>query len=140
MRLKKTSILIIFIILQIRAGASNSDSAFVTVPTSIRYIHELDFRDGNTNFQRPETSLYSLDRVNLASDNNYNYLGVRGSAAQSPWFTNMSEIYTRALIRSYYLYTTSSDIVRYYNVNKKFTEIKYNNGTFKEQVISVLHT
>ncbi|MBK7430425.1 MAG: hypothetical protein IPI62_05685 [Bacteroidetes bacterium] len=140
MRLKKTSILLIFIILQIRAGASNSDSAFVTVPTSIRYIHELDFRDGNTNFQRPDTSLYSLDRVNLASDNNYNYLGVRGSAAQSPWFTNMSEIYTRALIRSYDLYTTSSDSVRYYNVNKKFTEIKYNNGTFKDQVISVLHT
>ncbi len=140
MRLKKAFTLLVFILLQINVFASNSDSASVTVPTSIRFIHELDFRDGNPNFQRPDTSLYSVDRVNSAADNNFNYLGVPGSAAQSQWFINMSELYTRTMSRSYDLYTTSLESVKYFNVNKKFTELKYNNGTFKDQAISILHS
>lgn len=140
MRLVKAFPLLVFIFLQIRSFATTADSAIVTVPTSIRYIHESDFRDGNVSFKRPDTSLYSADRVHIALDNNYNYLGVSGSAAQSPWFTNMSELFTRTMIRSYDLYSISADSVRYYNANKKYTDINYHTGTFNEQAISIVHS
>ncbi|MFZ7115023.1 MAG: putative porin [Bacteroidota bacterium] len=140
MRLKTALAILSILSAYFSSSASSPDSAIVTVPTSIRYIHELDFRDGNPNFHRPDTSLYHLDRVHIASDNNYNYLGVPGSAAQSPWFVNMSEILTRTTIRSYDIYHLKADSVRYYSVNKKFTDIDYHNGTFKEQVIDIVHT
>ena len=56
------------------------------------------------------------------------------------WFVNMSELLTRTTIRSYDIYQLKTDSVRYYSVNKKFTEIKYHSGTFKEQVVDILHT
>ena len=140
MRLKKAVALIAILFVHFKIYAEKPDSAIVTVPTSIRFIHELDFRDGNPNFQKPDTSLYSVDRVNIASDNSYNYLGVPGSAAQSPWFVNMSELYTRTFNRSYDLYQIKADSVKYYLVNKKFTDIAYHSGTFKEQVIDIIHT
>ncbi len=140
MRLKTALVFCVLLFVHFSSFGSKPDSAIVTVPTSIRYIHELDFRDGNPNFRKPDTSLYSLDRVNVASDNNYKYLGVPGSAAQSPWFVNMSELQTRTTIRSYDIYQLKADSVRYYSVNKKFTAIEYHNGTFKEQVIDIVHT
>lgn len=140
MSLKTTFLFITLLFLQVVAKAMQSDSATVTVPTSIRFIYDMDFRDGNPNFQKPDSSLYRVDRKNEAINKNYNYLGVPGSAAQSPWFTNLCELITRTTVRSYDLYTIPVDSVRYYSVNKKFTYIEYHSGTFKELAIDVLHT
>ncbi len=120
-------------------GAAN-DSSKVTVPTSVKYILESDFRDGNPIYIKPDSSLYSSDRVNVAIDNQLNYLGVPGSATQSLRFTDYSNITTRNGTRSYDIYFTKNDSVRYFNANKKFTDIQYHNGTFSEQVIEILHT
>lgn len=117
-----------------------ADSATVTVSTSVRYYHESDFRDGNTNYKKPDSSLFQSDRVNQAADLRYNYLGVPGSAAQSLRYTDYSEILTRLGIRSYGIYFTSPDSIRYYTTNKKFTDINYHNGAFAEQVIEIIHT
>lgn len=120
-------------------GAAN-DSIKVTVPTSVKYILESDFRDGNPIYIKPDSSLYTTDQVNVAIDNQYNYLGVPGSAVQSLRFTDYTNITTHNGIRSYDLYFTKNDSIRYFNANKKYTDIQYHNGTFSEQVIDIFHS
>lgn len=115
-------------------------SVKTTYPTNIRYYFEADFRNGNVVYQHPDSTLPVSDRVNQAADNSYQYLGVPGSAARSMSFRVPAQLTTYTGIRSNNLYLTENDSIRYYRVNKKFTQIDYHSGTFKELAIQILHS
>ena len=138
--LKKYFLFFLVLITALNSLAMSGADSTLTVKTSIKYYLESDFKNGNASFQTLDTSLENVDKVNQAIDFRFNYLGVPGSAAQSLNFKDYSELTTRTSIRNFNIYYSSQDSINFFNVNKKFTDIKYHNGTFREQVISVLHT
>src|SRR5207244_4129080 len=108
--------------------------------TVLNYIYEKDFVYSIPEKFKLDTSVSQVHHVNPALDHHHNYLGTNGSASESQFFVLPEPIYTFTSIRSYDLQMLHSDSTKYYHTNKRFTELDYHQGNFKEQRIAILHS
>ena len=108
--------------------------------TSIKYFYEKDFIYGKTEQHFLDSSVSTVHRVNPALDLQYNYLSTLGSASDAQQFSINLNLFTLTSIRSYDLQMFQSDSIKSFRTNKRFTELQYHTGNFKEQRISVFHT
>ncbi|MBK9542267.1 MAG: putative porin [Bacteroidetes bacterium] len=140
MRLLSICILFLLYNLPIHAITGDSTAFPVTVPTSVRYLYENDFRQGLKSMQTQDTSLTDQEESNPAFNLHYNFLGNLGSAASSQLYRPLKEVYTSPSIRSYDLYLFHHEDIQYYRTNKRYSDLSYHNATFREQHIRILHT
>jgi hypothetical protein len=133
---------IIFLFYFTNAFSQTVDSlaAQKKIKTKIYYLHAKDFIYGNPTQNQIDTSLSNIHHVNPALDLHYNFLGTEGSANESQIFSWHQNIYTFNSIRSYDLHMLSPDSMRFYRTNKRFSELQYHSGNFKEQRIAFIHT
>jgi hypothetical protein len=133
---------LILLILPALVIASPPDSLQnrITYPTVVKYFFEKDFLRGNTVFYSPDSSVGDIDKVHPALDNHHNFLGTAGSASNPQIFGANSSPYTFTGVRSFDLQLLESDDIRYFRTNKRFSEIHYHSGNFKEQRIAILHS
>ncbi len=139
----RTFILFIFFLsLILPARSAVDDSAIVSfpIPTSVRFTHAKSQLTGSKQWTIPDSSLQNFEDVNPAIYQQYNYLGNLGSAANPRIFSSDQEILFKAGFRSYDLYLWKPDSLCFYRTNKRFTQIDYHNGTFKEGEIRFLHS
>lgn len=104
------------------------------------YLYEKDYYRGNDNFYNPDTTVNDVHKVNPALDFQHNYLGTAGSASEPKAFTFHTNPFTFTSIRSYDLNMLSPDSIGFFRTNKRYSEINYHSGNFKEQQISILHS
>ena len=110
------------------------------IKTVIHFIYEKDVIYGNVPQYIVDTTVAEIDKVNSNLDYRYNYLGTNGSAAQPLIFRNCISLYTYTGVHSFDGQLLISDSLRYFNSNKRYTEVNYHNSSFKEQQISVIHS
>ena len=111
-----------------------------TIRTSVRFFHESDFIYGNIRYAAPDSSLEKFDQVNSALRNHYNYLGTEGSAASPQIYGKGLDLYTYIGPRSFDLHLLNSENIFAWKTNKRFSQIDYHTGAFKEQMISIFHS
>lgn len=122
-------------------SASGADSLSAPViPTRIGYFLEEEYSSGKIRFHSIDTLLGTARKINKPLDQHYNYLGANGSVGESKVFTPSSEVLTYTGLRSFDLYTTKSNEVRYFQTNKRYSEVDWHTGAFKEQAIRFLHS
>ena len=141
--LKHRSVFIFFLLLysfKSLALPVDSLSDIKKYKTSIKYFYEKDFIYGKTNRYNLDTSISSIHTVHPALDLHNNFLGTPGSASNPQIFRIDFNTYTFTSIRSYDLQMMISDSLKSFNTNKRFTELRYSNGGFKEQQIAVVHS
>ena len=131
----------LLLLFSVHALASPSDSleSKPKIRTNIYYSFEKDFIYGKVNRFSLDTSVAYVHHVNSALDLQYNFLGTEGSASESQIFHINNSQYTFNSIRSYDLLMLGSDSIMYFHSNKRFTELRYHSGSFKEQRIEILH-
>ncbi len=131
-----------FLMIPFIAGAQNDSThnETIKVKTVINYTLEKDFIYGNVPVHPLDTTVSGVDKTNPPLDNQYNFLGTNGSAANDQIYSPEYSLYTVTGIKSYDLYFISPDDIFYHRTNKRFTEVNYHTGAFKESGISVLHT
>ncbi len=142
--MKLSTYFLLFILLHsaFSASAALEDSVSVNfpVPTVVRYVHSGINLEGNQKWIVPDSGLIKLSSVNIATRDHYNSLGSLGSALKPQLFSVEKGILPYAGIRSYDPYILRSDSLRYYRTNKRFSQLDYHNGSFKEQEIRVFHS
>jgi hypothetical protein len=134
--------IIVLLLLTVKVDASPADSSSTMKPvkTNISYLYEKDFIYGNPAHYTIDTSVAYVHHVNPALDLHYNYLGTEGSANEPQIFDYKLNLYTFISNRSYDLHMLTVDSIRFFRTNKRFSEIQYHNGNFKEQRIAFIHT
>jgi hypothetical protein len=110
------------------------------LPVIISIYNEQDFKEGRIQYTVPDSTILHTGDVNPAIPLHYNYLSIPGSAGDPMLFKTSGEIFSYGGIRSFDLYLLLNSDIRYYRTNKKFTEVKYHTGAFREQHIGVFHT
>lgn len=108
--------------------------------TSIKYFYEKEFNTGKIDAKFPDSSIATVHHTNLLLDLHYNFLGTLGSASDPQVFRLNLNPYTFTSIRSYDLQMLQSDSIKSFHTNKRYTELRYHSGNFKEQRIAVVHT
>lgn len=133
---------IIYLINPLISNAVAEDSLTVSshIPTHVRYVYSGINEDVVLKWNKLDSSLINLSRVNPAIRNHYNSLGNLGSALSPQLFKIDREIFPLVGLRSYQPYVWKPDSLRFYRSNKRFSQVDYHNSTFKEQEIRVIHS
>lgn len=136
--------LVVFIFLYSTSGlwaaANDSLQKFLRIPTSVKSISEVDFAQGLNLFLSPDSSLTGIEEVNPALPKHYNYSGVYGSALYPQLFEISGGVYSNPSVKTYDEYLFSSEKIRYFRSNKRYSEMQYHSGSFKEQQIRLKHS
>lgn len=120
-------------------AAEDTLSRKLNIPTRLKWIVEEDIEAGALKFELPDTSLNDLEKVNPAYRNHMNTLGSIGSAANDRIFRNNAPLLSKPGTPVYDLYVWSPQQTRYFRGNKRFSQIDFHSGTFKEQEIRLTH-
>ncbi len=112
----------------------------INIKSSISFISEENFNPSAPLFLSLDSSLTGTDRVNPSLDLHYNFLGTLGSASDPQIYSNRFSVLTFTGVRSFDPYLILTDSIKYYRTNKRFSEVDYHTGAFKEQSISIFHT
>ncbi len=110
------------------------------IKTSIYFLSSRDFIYGNPKKMSIDTTISTIHHVNPALDLHYNYLGTEGSACEPQVFVTGLTPYSFNSIRSYDLHMLSTDSLKFFRTNKRFSELQYHTGNFKEQRIAFIHS
>lgn len=142
MLIRRSFLIYFFILYAVDILAMPVDSLSNTkiYKTSIKYFYEKDFIYGKADRYYLDSSVASVQHVNPALDLHYNFLGTSGSASCPQVFRFNFNPYTFTSIRSYDLQMLSTDSIKSFRTNKRFTELRYHSGNFKEQEIAVVHS
>jgi hypothetical protein len=120
--------------------AQDSLHQTVNVKTVITYSLENDFIYGKVPEYGIDTNIAGADKENPPLEKHYNFLGTNGSAAESQIFNPNNSLYTKTGISSYDLYLLKPEETPSYKTNKRYTEIGYHTGAFKENGITLVHS
>ncbi|MFM2208265.1 MAG: hypothetical protein RL213_2240 [Bacteroidota bacterium] len=128
-----------FAVAQAQSELSAGDSTLPVLPTRIRIYSETEWYKTPGSGKEPEAILDGFDAEEHAPVE-FQDLGTPGSASKSMLFSTVTGPFNTA---GYYLadrYLLKSDSIRYWRTNKRFTELNYSMGAFRQQYIKVLHS
>ena len=141
----RSTLFAFFFALTLFATAASAIAIRDTVPTlhlktRISSNTESEFNSGSS-IQHPlDSSLHITQLVNPPLSLHYNYLGTNGSATDAQIFSFNPGIFSFTGLRAYSLYVLPADSVSYYHTNKRYSEVNWMQGGFKEQSIQFLHS
>lgn len=138
--MRVTGFFLLVFLFQFGSLSATDSTAVINVPTRLGYYFENEFSSGKFSPHVIDTQLQSVRKVNAPLDRHYNFLGTNGSAAEPMIFKHRFQSTTVTRLRSFDIYLKDSENIRYYQTNKRYSQIDWHQGNFKEQAIRFLHT
>ncbi len=121
---------------------ASQDSVGIQIPISTitRYTSEGYYLDNKARWTVPDSSLTDISSVDPSKNQNYNSLGIQGSALDERTYTPVKDVFLFPGTRSFEPYFLKPEGLKFFRSNKRFSEITYHNSSFKEQEIEVVHS
>ncbi|REJ82316.1 MAG: hypothetical protein DWQ44_07895 [Bacteroidetes bacterium] len=119
--------------------ASDTSNVIKNLPTIVRFFNIAEIFSSSPAGMIPDSGLSGIHEVSLAEKLNFNTLGLSGSAANPMHYKTDSDVYSKPGTRVYDIYLWNPDSLVFFRGNKRFSQIDYHLGSFREQELKFRH-
>ncbi len=145
LRENKNYIFIFFLLifsfgLKCYASEDSTKKIIIKVPTKIHFFAEKDFYSFIPKADTIDQTLRHIEIFNPLHILHHTYIGNPGLASEPMVFDLPMNDQINSGLNTYSLYLMRPDDIKYFATNKRYTEINYDMGSKKEQILTLVHT